>query len=937
MNETPRKIARILHISDIHFGCADESGQQDRVLEALLVALQPEAGNIDCIVFTGDLAQSAANSEFQQGQEWLVAVSDAMRAPCILVPGNHDVQRNVAEKKELRSAFPSEEAFGMWRREIYKNHPHVRPFLDWFRQANSEFHLFLNEWGANPEIDCVEVETNAGTCRFICLNTALLSCGDDDNKKLCVDIKALNAALMGRTAESRIVIAVGHHPSSYLAPWNQTEFDKVLTQLTGPHLYLHGHLHDLQHASEYKSAGSGVFTAAAGSAYPGATYPKQFSVLEIDPSGSSIRSKVYKFNETGGDWLHDPELSHEVPSRLPSPSNLSPTKKIEDGRQSVSQASWQNPFSDVIANGIPPESVHRLFVEQSDSLTKLKNSTETIVEGQRGTGKTMLLRYFSLEVQSSLIAQEGPDCSVVASMNLHGMPFGIYCCLTNAGLNRSDFDAIENESRRSSLFSHLSYVFIANRFFSALRTLVLQDQRSANAIDLGIRRYTLNLLKLPELSLNQTGADFFTSIVDATDLAILDVNQHIASLLPGSQATAYNPWLSLSANLLGLLERYRKVLGLDSPFFVLVDDFDQLNSEQQSEFFNAASARRHDVVCFKFGIMSGGQKAFTSAPGRTYREGDDYNYVRLDWVDGGVGADSKSSSYVKTVETISARRLSLANWPASVDLSSLFQHWEHGSKLRDESRELARVEYDSLGASQKPKSFESFWTKQGNAKYFRFLAGKKIAHRYAGKATIIDLSSGIFRQFLEICSGIVELALADGWQPSTGKKIGPERQNKAIREWSKDMFRSLGSSGDVSTLKRSDEIITSDHLINFATSLSRYFQVRLLSSSKDPEVIAIAVRGPLPTDSFARFLLEVAVRESVLQRRSVDYPSKSGGGERLPTFILNRRLIPHVGIGAKLQGRHELTASQIRLAAEDVDEFLRQVTKPSDGDQQDLI
>ena len=183
----------------------------------------------------------------------------------------------------------------------------------------------------------------------------------------------------------------------------------------------------------------------------------------------------------------------------------------------------------------------------------------------------------------------------------------------------------------------------------------------------------------------------------------------------------------------------------------------------------------------------------------------------------------------------------------------------------------------------------------------------------------------------------MELALAGGWVPDSGKRIGSERQNKAIREWSKDMFRSLGSSGDVSTLKRSGKIVTSDHLIKLSTSLSRYFQARLLSGSKDPEVIAIAIRGELPLDSFVKSLLDVAVRESVLQRRSVDYSSKSGGGERLPTFILNRRFIPHVGIGAKLQGRHELDAALVELAATDTEEFLKTMSKAPPDEQRTFL
>ena len=57
----------------------------------------------------------------------------------------------------------------------------------------------------------------------------------------------------------------------------------------------------------------------------------------------------------------------------------------------------------------------------------------------------------------------------------------------------------------------------------------------------------------------------------------------------------------------------------------------------------------------------------------------------------------------------------------------------------------------------------------------------------------------------------------------------------------------------------------------------------------------------------------------------MDYTAKSGSGERLPTYRLNRRLAPSVGIGVRdrePQGRHELKAEMIELAANDIKSFL---------------
>ena len=214
-------------------------------------------------------------------------------------------------------------------------------------------------------------------------------------------------------------------------------------------------------------------------------------------------------------------------------------------------------------------------------------------------------------------------------------------------------------------------------------------------------------------------------------------------------------------------------------------------------------------------------------------------------------------------------------------------------------------------------------SKQGDASHFRYLKSKKIEHLYAGPDTIIDLSSGIFRQFLEVNSRIVSSALDRGWAPEYNKKIRQDVQNTTIREYANDMLRSLGeTAGDVSSLSQCKFDITSTHLINLSNSLIRLFSNRLYSDVKDAEVIAVSVKGDLLNPSFAKSILDVAVRESILQRRSIDYPSKTHSEGRLPTFSLNKRLAPKGNLGVKMQGRYEINIEDIELAATNTDAFL---------------
>lgn len=71
---------RIVHISDLHFGAADERIAA-RVVERV-AELQPHL-----VIVSGDLTQRARTTQFQQAKQFL----EKLPQPQLVVPGNHDV------------------------------------------------------------------------------------------------------------------------------------------------------------------------------------------------------------------------------------------------------------------------------------------------------------------------------------------------------------------------------------------------------------------------------------------------------------------------------------------------------------------------------------------------------------------------------------------------------------------------------------------------------------------------------------------------------------------------------------------------------------------------------------------------------------------------------------------------------------------------------
>ncbi|WP_413220367.1 metallophosphoesterase [Tritonibacter mobilis] len=70
---------RLLHLSDLHFG-RDRPELLDPLIEQIN-GLAP-----DLVAISGDLTQRARDWQFMRAREMI----DRIKAPCLVVPGNHD-------------------------------------------------------------------------------------------------------------------------------------------------------------------------------------------------------------------------------------------------------------------------------------------------------------------------------------------------------------------------------------------------------------------------------------------------------------------------------------------------------------------------------------------------------------------------------------------------------------------------------------------------------------------------------------------------------------------------------------------------------------------------------------------------------------------------------------------------------------------------------
>jgi 3',5'-cyclic AMP phosphodiesterase CpdA len=92
-------VIRIVHLSDLHVS-NDSAFDQQRIVAAALDDLERAHSDraVGLLVFSGDLAFAGKADQLATGEEMLLRASrdrlSLSRAQTILVPGNHDVDRN---------------------------------------------------------------------------------------------------------------------------------------------------------------------------------------------------------------------------------------------------------------------------------------------------------------------------------------------------------------------------------------------------------------------------------------------------------------------------------------------------------------------------------------------------------------------------------------------------------------------------------------------------------------------------------------------------------------------------------------------------------------------------------------------------------------------------------------------------------------------------
>ncbi|MBI1894354.1 MAG: metallophosphoesterase [Candidatus Rokubacteria bacterium] len=322
MSAPERILLTWLHLSDIHFGHGSASYRWDQqlILETLkndLVGLaRTGLPTPDVIFVTGDIAFSGRAEQYVAAGAWLDAVAQVVQVPpefVFLVPGNHDIQRDVdacnrgvrrlverlrSDDEALDDALADPGDRSMLRMRL----SHYLDFASRYRASDVEKEETLARdlyW---------KVVLDGGVCsiRVVGLNTALLCADDRDKGRLRVGSEQLAQTLLPKEDERTLLtIALTHHPVS----WLHDERDVSEWFASRVHIHLHGHIHDAESERHQKGGGSDFLRVAAGAVHgdpSGRRHGYSFASVSVNPEGMlNVRVWPRGWSERNKDFRTD--------------------------------------------------------------------------------------------------------------------------------------------------------------------------------------------------------------------------------------------------------------------------------------------------------------------------------------------------------------------------------------------------------------------------------------------------------------------------------------------------------------------------------------------------------------------------------------------------------------------------------------------------------
>lgn len=565
-----------------------------------------------------------------------------------------------------------------------------------------------------------------------------------------------------------------------------------------------------------------------------------------------------------------------------------------------------NPFKYTSPELIKPNDVIDLFVSVFSEYSHIPKVGHTFINGSRGSGKSMMFRFMEPDCQR-FIDQSGKRLK--SQKPISELEYlAIYAPIK---IGQYDIQELDLNAKGVYLLNeHLMCINIATDVIKTLKKIGIENTAS-NIQDL--KKFAQNEFQDElyfagcEEVIEVNEIESVEKILDELSLTLRRVSSsfkrnYLNKLIGIIEPIPYDgPILLFRDFVLNMIRGLKKYDFFPScPVYLLVDDADELNNYQKKILNTWVSIRSTKDLSLKIST-SHKYHIYTTTKNSRIDTPHDYSEVNLNDI-----YTTKKDLYYMRVHEIVRKRLKVYS-----DKSIQPEVYFPSDSIQEEQIAKIFQQYieTKLAEGKSKDQAYDFAYRYARPDFIKNLKGNRYTFSYAGFDQLVNISSGVIRQFIEFAS----LMYDDQSKGEEIEFISDSIQNKVIKEYSDDkMTKEFDKDSDNSESKH--DIYK---LRNLILGMGGLFKMILNSSVSERRVFSIALNNE-PNEELKR-ILNLGVQLGYIQKSLIG--NKYGTG-KARLYVLNRILSPHFGLDpSSFAGYKFMDAENLVLAIKDPNKF----------------
>lgn len=505
-----------------------------------------------------------------------------------------------------------------------------------------------------------------------------------------------------------------------------------------------------------------------------------------------------------------------------------------------------NPFEFEAANKFSVQEMVNYFIQDENFTRFLDSRKNVFLVGDRGTGKTMALRYYSLEVQFYKIQQSEKSPTTQLEH------IGIYVPCRGPDVGKTEPDLLDSFLGRLS-GEHL----LVTRMVAALSKALAGIPELATESEAQKLALELPFVLQWQLPVND---NIFLAIALAAKAESRKAQQELNKRKPDSFydnvatfGTVFQPLVEILTSTVGALKH--------AHFSLMFDDAEELSDLQNETLNSWIAVRDTSRISFKVATSAVDQRPLRTLNGGGLLERHDFIRVDLEQ-----DFQNSDANYGKLAHKIVARRLRDIGIRVAPD--EFFPI--HPQMLNGLNDAEAKARSEAEEKFTDDKKIRDYVYKMSRAYYFRDRPPKANRPPYSGFDLLVHVSTGVIRYLLEPCYMMYDEAVSaqDGKEDPV-LVIKPSVQTNCLETLSKRRWEWINEGFNNSVPDCTWE--TAKKIYRLVDQLAVLFKHRLKHHASEPRAISFSISAwsRLTGDETAELqnILKVARRAQILFKR----------------------------------------------------------------------